>query len=342
MNIICILTARLASERLPGKAMVEYGTPPRPNLAWMVDRYTATGSISKVVIATTKEREDDVIVEWCKRENVPYFRGSTYDVTERIYNAAKDYQPDYILRGTHDCPFVEIGTLDMAIDVVAYHGADAGRLFGPPGQVAIYGAAEYPYSWRAVELLHEFSRDDEREHFGWLLERHRDMFTMVYPKPPPEFYSTYFRPYRLELDTYKDLKLVHAIYDELQDGTEPIPMWKVIHLLDNRPDLVSINQTIMEKTGPGTSFDVETWREWGADMEDKMVPWDGEWAWMQGKPSEARALWCRKKTCYLGWLERKKNRGNWQTRLHRPDGTVVVGDADIPCACGAGLKWRIA
>ena len=341
MNIICIITARMAAERLPGKAMVEYGNPPRPNLAWVVDRYASAGSISKVIVSTTTEPDDDVIAEWCSQEGIDCYRGKTGDVAGCIYEHALNYHPDYILRGTTDCPFVEVSTLDMAIDVVVQHKADAGRIAAPPNRVAIYGAAEYPYSWRAVAMMHKYSRGSEREHFGWYLENYRSRFHMVYPKPPSEFYQTYFRPYRLELDTPEDLELVCAIYAELQDGTKPIPMWQVIHLLDKQPDLASINQTIIEKTGPVSSFNADTWREWGADMKEKVVPWDGEWTWLQGRPHKARALWCRNRTCYLGWLERKKIHGNWQTRLHRPDGTVVVGDADIPCACGAGLKWRV-
>src|SRR3990167_11293558 len=152
-DILCVITARMTSERLPGKALVEYGDPPRPNLAWMVERYTSSSAIGQTIVACTTDAADDPIENWCLKHYVRFYRGSPTDVMSRLYEAAKPFQPDYVLRGLCDCPFVEPAALDMAINVVVLHGADAGRIAAPPTVTALYGAIEYPYSWRAMEKM---------------------------------------------------------------------------------------------------------------------------------------------------------------------------------------------
>ena len=339
-NTICVITARQTSERLPGKALVEYGDPPRPNLAWMVERYTSSSAIGQTIVACTMDSADDPIENWCLKHYVRCYRGSPTDVMGRLYEAAKPYQPDYVLRGLCDCPFVEPAALDMAINVVALHGADAGRIAAPATQTALYGAIEYPYSWRAMEKMQAESVGAEREHPGWHLEHHREQYRMVYPQPPSEFYQTYFRPYRVELDTPQDLRLIQSIYKELQPHGTPIPLRAVVHLLDRRPDLVSINQNIMEKTGPRVSFDAATLRAWAADMQGHVVPWDGSWTWLNGQPQGTKAVWCDARTCYLGYVRRVRSHGHHAAALVRPDGSEIVGDANLSCPCGAGRRWR--
>lgn len=336
-KVVCVLTARMSSERLPGKALVEYGDPPRPNLAWMVERYQSVPGIDYITVATSDFHDDDDIADWCHRNYVAYYRGSKSDVTRRIREAAQPYAPDYVVRGTCDCPFLEPDALQMAIDVVTLHGADAGRIAAPPHHTAIYGSIEYPYSWRAVVKMDDESTGPGREHFGWHLEEHRSEYYVIYPQATDAFYQTYYRPYRLELDTPQDLELVRRIYEALQADGTPIPLHRVIRLLDARPDLRSLNQHILERTGPQTSFDKHVWEAWAADMQDKTVAWNGDWAWLHDKPEGVKAIWCRKGTCYLGWVQHDRA---GQSVLHRPDGTKIEGDADIPCSCGAGKRWR--
>lgn len=340
MKTLCVITARMTSERLPGKALVEYGDPPRPNLAWMLERYTSASAITQTIVACTTDPEDDPIAAWCRQYEVYCFRGSKEDVMSRLYEAARPFQPDYVLRGTCDCPFVEPAALDMAIHVVSLHQADAGRIAAPPTQTPLYGAVEYPYSWRAIVQMHRESVGIEREHPGMHLEHNRRRYHVVYPQPPPEFYQTYFRPYRVELDTPLDLSLVQSIYKELQSQGTPIPLLSVVRLLDARADLRAINQGVIEKTGPRVSYSTAVLAEWAADMQNKVVPWDGRWLWLKGYAQGAKAIWCAKRQCYLGYVRRVRSHGRWASALVRPDGTEIVGDANLSCACGAGRKWR--
>lgn len=337
MNIIVCLTARMSSERLPGKPMVDVCG--RPNLERVVERYEAAESVSAVVVATTIDQSDDAIADWCRDAGKRCYRGSPDDVCRRISEASQTHDPDYVVRGLTDAPFVSPFLLDMGVDVTSLHGADAGRICAGPNVQPVYGAAEFPYSWRAVRQLDLSSSGSQREHFGTYLDAHRDEFDVIYPAPTREYYGIYFRPYRLELDTKADLELVREVYRRLGPGARPA-LHEVIALLDADPDLALSNSCVPERTGPLTTFTVRQRRGWMESMEGRRVDWGGDWTLLQGNRGAGRAIWCDAGQCYLGHIKRIKERGRALNVLVRPGDEVIKGDATLACSCGAGRKWH--
>ena len=84
-----IIQARMGSKRLPGKVLRSYKnlTP----LGVLCGRLKKIKEISKIIVATTKEKKDDKIVSFCKKLKISYFRGSTNNVLNRYYCAAKKF-----------------------------------------------------------------------------------------------------------------------------------------------------------------------------------------------------------------------------------------------------------
>lgn len=337
MNVIACITARMSSERLPGKPLVDICG--RPNLARVVERYEAVESVSAVVIATTTDLSDGAIADWCRDAGKRCYRGSLDDVCQRISEAGRPHGPDYVIRGLTDAPFISPFLLDMAVDVVSLHGADAGRICAGPSVQPVYGAAEFPYSQRAVRQLDLLSSGSQREHFGAYLDAHRDEFDVVYPAPTREYYATYFRPYRLELDTEADLEMVREVYRRLGADARPA-LHEVIALLDSDPDLALSNSHVPERTGPLTTFTPGQRRGWMRAMEGRRVDWGGDWSLLQGNRGGGKAIWCDAGECYLGYVKRVKERGRALNVLVRPGGEVIKGDATLACSCGAGRKWH--
>src|SRR5215470_13447894 len=105
MKIVVIIQARMGSTRLPGKVMLDLGGD--TVLARVVQRVRRIGLINHVVIATTKDRRDDIIVNECQRLNVDCFRGEELNVLDRYYQAAQVARADAIVRITSDCPLIE-------------------------------------------------------------------------------------------------------------------------------------------------------------------------------------------------------------------------------------------
>lgn len=80
--MLAIVQARMSSERLPGKVLMQIAG--RPMLEWLYDRITQTKNINRVIIATSDELTDDPIEEFCSRMNISCFRGSLEDVAGRF------------------------------------------------------------------------------------------------------------------------------------------------------------------------------------------------------------------------------------------------------------------
>lgn len=113
MKTIVIIQARMGSSRLPGKILKPLGDV--DVLRYDITRCRAIKGVNEVIVATSTLKQDDAIANWCEQQQVPYFRGSEEDVLDRYVQCAKQYKPDYVMRVTSDCPFVDY---EMASDIV--------------------------------------------------------------------------------------------------------------------------------------------------------------------------------------------------------------------------------
>ena len=71
--------------------------------------------VSKIVIATTKKKEDKILSKYVVSDKVDIFFGSDSDVYSRFLEIKKLYKPDYIIRITGDCPLIDAGIVDKLI-----------------------------------------------------------------------------------------------------------------------------------------------------------------------------------------------------------------------------------
>ncbi len=109
MKIGVVILSRYNSNRLYGKALKNIkGTPV---LGYIIERVSKVFSLDDIVLATSDEYTDNPIVDYAKRKNINYFRGSLYNVSERFYNVAKTYEFDYVIRINGDNIFVDIDLL---------------------------------------------------------------------------------------------------------------------------------------------------------------------------------------------------------------------------------------
>ena len=85
---LAIVQARMGSTRLPGKVMKNIGG--KTLIEILLNRLTDSIKINKVILATTTNGDEDIMVSLV--ENIGYFvyRGSENDVLDRYYKAAKN------------------------------------------------------------------------------------------------------------------------------------------------------------------------------------------------------------------------------------------------------------
>lgn len=100
MKIAFIAQARMTSNRLPGKVAMDICG--KPALFRMIERMKLSRHDMDIIIATTTNKQDDIVEQTAKECGVKVFRGSENHVLSRYYYAAKENKVDIIVRVTCD------------------------------------------------------------------------------------------------------------------------------------------------------------------------------------------------------------------------------------------------
>lgn len=241
-NVGCIVQARMGSTRLPGKVMKDLQG--KSVLHHVIQRVKQSNLIDEIIIATTKHKRDEVIVEEAKRNHVNFFRGSEEDVLSRYYHSAVEFGLDAIVRITSDCPLVDPSVIDEVIDfylnnnfvLVTNGGAgDNDRTYPRGLDIAIF-------SFNVLEEAYENATQQyQREH----------VTPYIYEKFSDEIYryknERDLSDYRLTLDTPEDYDLIKKIYEKLYDGKHDFYLDDIIDFLEKNPELKAINENIIQK-----------------------------------------------------------------------------------------------
>ena len=80
---VCLVTARMASARCPGKALMEL-LPGEPLLAVLIKRMRTSTTVDEVALATSVNPENDAIADLGKSLGVRVFRGEEDDSPIRL------------------------------------------------------------------------------------------------------------------------------------------------------------------------------------------------------------------------------------------------------------------
>jgi spore coat polysaccharide biosynthesis protein SpsF len=109
-----IITSRMGSSRLPGKALKEvvgFGSM----LEILIKRAKLSNQIDRVIIATTKLESDDALVDWAKEKNYNFFRGSENDVLQRLIDTCEHYNVKNFIEILGDNPFVDPDVINKCV-----------------------------------------------------------------------------------------------------------------------------------------------------------------------------------------------------------------------------------
>ena len=70
-RVVCIIQARMGSSRLPGKSMMKLGN--KTLIEHVIKRAMQAHLVDKVVLATTKNDEDDILADIAEKISVDSF-----------------------------------------------------------------------------------------------------------------------------------------------------------------------------------------------------------------------------------------------------------------------------
>ena len=236
-NIIAIIQARTGSTRLPGKVLKTICG--KPILELLIERLRQSKLVSKIVIATTINDNDDPIVDLAQRIGIDCFRGSEADVMGRFYGAAKKYNAEILLRITSDNILLDPETMDKMIKLHIKNKADYTHIDNL-SFVAPEIAGFKPFK-RAESMT---KSPYYREHVTAFLRLRKDLFNI---QTLPADFNGLRKEFRLTIDNKEDFLLLNEIYSRLYTGNHIIKLKYVYDLLDSNPKLLEINKEIIQK-----------------------------------------------------------------------------------------------
>ena len=237
MNTLVIIQARMGSSRLPGKILKPLGDV--DVLTYDIARCRAIEGVSEVIVATSSLPQDDAIAAWCEAQQVAYFRGSEDDVLDRYVQCAKLFKPDYVMRVTSDCPFVDY---EMASEIVALMEQECKDIVLLEGDLP-RGLAVELISYEALLRIDNLGKEPRhREHVTYYAYEFKEQFeTVTYQTPAnrqaPEL--------RITLDTKEDYALLVEVAKYFNDPL--VSSVDVIQYLKETPEVAKINAHIEQK-----------------------------------------------------------------------------------------------
>ena len=242
MKIVAIITARMTSNRLPGKVMLP--VLDRPMLYYLVERLKSVPSIDDIVLATTVNKTDDTLIDFATSEGISYFRGSENDVFLRVVEAADSVDADIVVEITGDCPIIDPQLVEQAILIYNANNVD---YVNNGGAIRSYPDGMDVQVFSLDTLKKSLSMTDnllDHEHVGLHILNNPQLFTRINLVAPPELD---WPELGLTLDEENDYDLLKLIIEHFYQKKPLFGCLDVLRFLKNRPDLVAINDHVHRK-----------------------------------------------------------------------------------------------
>jgi spore coat polysaccharide biosynthesis protein SpsF len=227
----------MRSTRCPGKAVVFLAG--KPLLEHLLERVSSLSGPARVVLATSIDPVNDVLVDLAKKLDIEVFRGDEDDVLGRYLEVARRSAAEHVVRVTGDNPLTDLPLIESLCR--RHLDADSDYTY-VPGDALLMGILSEVISRRALEASH---RDGE--------DRHRSELVTLYIKENPEKFrieraelpEELYRPeYRLTVDEPEDVVLMERIFDRLYRPDRVLQTIEAIRLLDSEPALAAINARV--------------------------------------------------------------------------------------------------
>jgi len=221
-KVYLIIQARMGSTRLPGKVMMDICG--KPLLAWIIERMEETVLTDRIIVATTKKDQDEVIIDLAKRYDVDVFRGDERDVLGRFYEAASFFMKKdkieednlVIVRVCADNPLVDPLEVDRIIGFFLKSGYEYVFNHIPAFDNGYpNGLGAEVFSFKILKELQSKAKDEShREHVTKYIWDNPNEFPIGALKAPLSIRAPFLR---LDVDTKEDLEWIRKVYSKLTE-----------------------------------------------------------------------------------------------------------------------------
>lgn len=231
----------MTSSRLPGKVLLP--VLGRPMLHYQVERLRAVPSLDEMVLATTTNAIDDVLVDFAESSAIKVYRGSEDDVMARVIGAAESAGADIVVEVTGDCPIIDPDIVEQTIRMFLNHDVE----YASNAHIRSYPDGMDTQVFWLETLKRSAAMTNARldhEHVTLHIRNHPEIFSRVNLVAPP---SLFWPELGLTLDEEADYRLLGKIIETLAPVNPLFGCHEVLALLRKHPEWVEINQAVARK-----------------------------------------------------------------------------------------------
>ena len=231
-KVIGVITARMASIRLPGKMLKKLAG--KSVLAHHIERMQNVKGLDGVFLATSTDPLNSQLIQEAEQFKCGWYAGAEQDIVDRHLRLCRKEGADAVIRVTGDSPIFDIGTASRFVEEFKKKYWD---YVYASDMTMIQGTLSELISYKALLETHK---------------HYRGAAITVYIKENLKKFKTLGIPidvdlcrpeYRLTIDEVADLEMIGIIYQALYRGT-PLRLKDVYAWLDDNPQVVKINMHV--------------------------------------------------------------------------------------------------
>jgi glutamate-1-semialdehyde 2,1-aminomutase len=250
MKIIAVIQARMGSVRFPKKVMRPIMGIPTIEL--LLARLSKSRKIAQIVLATSDNPINLPLVDHVSKLGYAVYRGSEDDVLDRYYCAAKEHDPDAVIRITGDCPLIDAEVVDQVIALYEEPGVNYASNTMPP--TFPNGLDTSIFDFSALEDAWENAKDPfEREHVTPYMKKNKKLIKRNL------LWSEDCSLERWTIDEPEDFEVVNAIFENF--NPDIYFCWQdIMTLHQQQPDIFKPNQHLIRNEGSILSTGQKMWK----------------------------------------------------------------------------------
>jgi spore coat polysaccharide biosynthesis protein SpsF len=202
--LLVIIQARTSSSRFRNKILHSfYG---KTLIEHVIDKIKKSKKI-KIVVATSKNKEDDKLVSFLIDKKIKYYRGSLNNVAKRLYDTATFEKQNFFLRISGDSPLIDFRLINKIINI-----SDKNKNFD---LITNIFPRTFP-SGQSVEIIKTATLGKNLKYFSKLDKEH---VTRYFYRNSPKFKIKNFidkqkyNTKKLSIDTFNELKIILKLFN---------------------------------------------------------------------------------------------------------------------------------
>ena len=239
-----IVEARSKSKRFPNKVLKKIDN--KTVLEIMINRLKNINGINDIIIATTRNKEDEKIVQIAKKNNVKFYKGSENDVLKRVLLAAKKFKTEIIVEITDDNILVDY---KISNEIVKFYLKNRKKYDFVSNDIEIYldnkksngplGFSTKVFTTKILSKVDKLTKNPiDREHVANYIVKNHKKFRIKNISLPKFLKKENFR---LTMDYKQDYEVIKRVYKKLYPRNKNFTAIDIVDYFKKNPKIKLIN-----------------------------------------------------------------------------------------------------